>query len=61
MPYYTSTAPIAERAIELLRSPRLREEMIRELEKTVAPLREPGASQRAAAMLLDLIDRQVHP
>lgn len=60
MPYYTSTAPIAERAVELLRSPELRDEMTCRLEEIVAPLRERGASQRAAAMLLDLIDYQVY-
>ena len=60
MPNYTSTQPIAKRAIELLRNPSLRDEMSKNLEETVAPLRRPGASQRAAAMLLDLIDSRAH-
>ena len=60
MPYYVSTVPIAVRALELLQSPELRDEMTGRLEETVAPLRDPGASERAAAMLLDLIDHQAH-
>ena len=57
MPYYTSTRPIADRAIELLRSPERRDEMCRDLERIVEPLRAKGASKNAAGMLLDLIDR----
>lgn len=57
MPYYTSTDPIADRAIELLNSPTLREAMVRDLESTVEPLRGGGASRSASAILLDMIDR----
>jgi len=55
VPYYTSSRPIAERAIELLRSNELREKMLRDLEAVTAPLRGGQASQRAAAMLLDMV------
>ena len=57
MPYYTSTRPIADRAIELLRSNELREKMLEDLEATTAPLRGGQASRRAAAMLLDMVGR----
>lgn len=54
MPYYTSTQPIAERAIQLLRSERERQMMVRELGEIVETLRDGSASRRAAAMLLDM-------
>ncbi len=57
MPYYTSTKPIAERAIELLRSEAMRLKMVSELRAVVAPLREGNASKRTAELLLDMIDR----
>ncbi len=60
MPYYTSTQPIAERAIQLLRSENARQAMIRDLEEIVAPLRDASASQRAAAMLLDMAEKRQH-
>jgi len=55
MPYYTSTAPIADRAIELLQSDEARTNMVGELAKTVAPLRGTHAAQRTADLLLDMI------
>ena len=55
MPYYTSTAPIADRAIELLRSDEARTNMVGELAKTVAPLRGTYAARRTAGLLLDMI------
>ncbi len=58
MPYYTSTKPIAERAIELLGSPEARRAMVGDLAGTVEPLRGTRASLRAAGMLLEMIERQ---
>ena len=62
MPYYTSTAPIAKRAIELLRSEEARRQMMEQLAAVVAPLRtgpgtgsRQGASERTAEMLLDMV------
>jgi lipid-A-disaccharide synthase len=60
MPYYTSTRPIAERAIELLQSDEARQLMISELTEVVRPLRGGEASKRTAALLLDMIDRPRH-
>ncbi len=60
MPYYTSTRPIAERAIELLKSEEARRTMIRDLVEVVEPLRSGCASERAAAMLLDMVSRSRH-
>jgi lipid-A-disaccharide synthase len=62
MPYYTSTAPIAERAIALLNSEAARQEMAAQLTEIVKPLRSGdgsgsglGASERTAEMLLDMV------
>ena len=57
MPYYTSTDPIAERAIGLLRSEDARRTMAENLAKIVAPLRGTHAAQRTAEQLLAMIDR----
>lgn len=57
MPYYASTDPIAEQAIDLLRSRPRRDAMRRELASLVAPLRAGCASERAADMLLDLAEQ----
>jgi lipid-A-disaccharide synthase len=57
MPYYTSTEPIAEQAIELLRSEDKRRAMEQELAALVEPLRTRRASERAADMLLDMVRR----
>lgn len=54
MPYYRDIQPIADIATQLLASESAREAMKRDLEEVVAPLREGRASQRAAAMLLEL-------
>lgn len=58
MPYYTSTGPIAEAALEILRTPELKTRIEIDLADAVGPLLRPGASRNAAALLLDLIDRQ---
>ena len=60
MPYYTSTEPIATRAIELLQSPQARRAMSQELAEVVRPLCESSASANTAAMLLDMIGREGH-
>jgi lipid-A-disaccharide synthase len=60
MPYYRSTAPIARRAIELLRSPEARRKMVEDLQAVVEPLRATRASERTAELLLDMIDRSPH-
>ena len=60
MPYYTSTVPIADRAIELLRSDEARTKMGGELAKTVAPLCGTHAAQRTAELLLDMIHHARH-
>lgn len=60
MPYYTSAAPIADRAIELLRSDEARVRMSGELAKTVAPLRGTHAAQRTAELLLEMIPYSRH-
>ncbi|MEK7731472.1 MAG: hypothetical protein AAB363_06400, partial [Planctomycetota bacterium] len=57
MPYYTSTIPIADRAIGLLRSDDARRTMIENLAKTVAPLRDTHAAHRTAELLLEMISR----
>ncbi len=54
MPYYRSTTPIADRAVELLRSEPERATMSRELGAITEPLRGSRASERTAAILLEL-------
>ena len=54
MPYYRSTAPIAERAIELLRDDTVRSRMEEDLRNVVEPLRAPGTARRVARMVLDM-------
>lgn len=58
MPYYTSTAPIAQRAIALLQCEEERAQMSRDLLEATEPLRQGGASLRTAEMLLDLADER---
>jgi len=58
MPYYRSTVPIAERAVELLRFPQQRQAMTDELAAIVEPLRGTQASVHAAAMLLEMVNRR---
>lgn len=60
MPYYRSTEPIADRAIELLHNEGLRTEMESHLAEIVAPLRNTQASKRTARMLLDMISGVDH-
>ncbi|MFQ5494918.1 MAG: lipid-A-disaccharide synthase [Phycisphaerae bacterium] len=55
MPYYTSTEPIAARAIELLQSDDARRAMMADLETIVRPLRDTRASQATADLLLQMI------
>jgi len=54
MPYFRSTAPIAEAALGLLKSAQLRTKMVADLEKVTGNLKR-GASERTAAMLLEMI------
>ena len=60
MPYYTSTEPIAQRALELLKSDAARQAMVKELSEIVAPLRDGQASKRTASLLLEMIDESRH-
>lgn len=60
MPYYTSTVPIADRAIGLLRSEDARRTMTEDLSAIVAPLRGTHAAQRTAELLLEMISRMHH-
>ena len=55
MPYYTSIAPIADKAIELLRSEDARRTMTEHLSAIVAPLRGTHAAQRTAELLLGML------
>jgi lipid-A-disaccharide synthase len=60
MPYYRSTTPIVCCAIELLSSPERRAQMRRETADLLSNVSAPGASARAADMLLEMIDRSAH-
>ena len=60
MPYYRSTEPIAQTAIQLLQSERRRTGMADRLREVVAPLRRHHASGRTAGMLLNLLDHDQH-
>jgi lipid-A-disaccharide synthase len=60
MPYYTDTAPIADRAIELLRDDAARGRMQRDLLEVVAPLKGARASRNAAEILLTLARERHH-
>ena len=55
MPYFDSTAPIAEAALGLLQDESIRRTMIAELDRVVAPLRDRRASEATAKMLMDLV------
>lgn len=57
MPYYTSTEPIAEKALELLASPERRARMESALAKLVEPFLRPGAADRTAVLLLELVEK----
>ena len=54
MPYFSSTEPIAAKAIELLRSDEMRSSMSRDLAELVKPLRNGRAAQQTATILLKL-------
>ena len=58
MPYYTSTDPIAERAIELLSDADARRQMSDALAALIKPLVKTGASENTARILLEMIDEQ---
>ena len=60
MPFYRSTEPIAQKALELLRSEDLRHAMIEALNTVVEPLRGYHASDRTAALLLGMIEHARH-
>ncbi len=55
MPYYDSTVPIARAAIELLDDADRQSQMRGALADVIAPLNRPGASARAADILLSMI------
>ena len=55
MPYYASTVPIADRAVELLSDPGARQQMSAALADLLDPLVKTGASQNTAGMLLDML------
>jgi len=57
MPYYRSIEPIVASATELLESPELRATTAAELAAAIAPLLRPGAADRTAALLLNMIDK----
>ena len=55
MPYYPSTVPIADAAIELLKSESKRHSMSNELREVVAPLHNHAAGKDVATLLLEMI------
>lgn len=54
MPYYSSIDPIVLKAGELLASVEARAQMVGALDRLTEPLRRPGASRRAAELVLEL-------
>lgn len=56
MPYYTSTQPIADRAIELLSDDAARQRMRDDLTRTIQPLVKTGAAENAVKLLFALLD-----
>ena len=56
MPYYTSTEPIAARALALLGDPAARQQMSADLAALLDPLDHPGAPERTAQILLEMIE-----
>lgn len=60
MPYYTSTRPIAEKAIELLRDEPARARMAADLGSVIDSLGTASASTQTAGMLLDLAAKRGH-
>lgn len=55
MPYYNSTVPIGHCAVDLLSAPDRLAAMRRELAELLSGFNQPGASDRAADMLLSMI------
>jgi lipid-A-disaccharide synthase len=55
MPYYRSTEPIAQAAIEMLLHPHRLERTATELKELIEPLAKPGASAAAAEVLLEIL------
>lgn len=60
MPFYSSTEPIAQRAIELLQSETDRQQMVQDLSEVVKPFHQCQASKNTAEMLLDMIAESRH-
>ncbi len=60
MPYYNSTHPIIEKAVELLRSDEMRESVSQALSALVDPMRNRDASMETAELLLGMINRRRH-
>jgi len=60
MPYYRSTKPLADCAVELLSSEDQRARMVRDLHEVTAPLKLKHASENTARLLLQMIRRQAH-
>ncbi len=58
MPYYTSTRPIAERALALLSDPPARRQMSGDLAALIDSSLKSGASQNTADILLGMIDER---
>lgn len=58
VPWYGSVAPVAECAIDLLRSPQKRSEQRRGLAEMIARIEGVGASERAARLAIDMLDRR---
>lgn len=56
MPYYTSTEPIVQRALELLRDRQARQRMSSDLAQLVQPFVRTTASQTTAKIVLDMIE-----
>jgi lipid-A-disaccharide synthase len=59
MPYYTSTDPIAARALALLDSADERAAMSRSLSELLHPMIKTGAAEATARMLLDMVRQNV--
>jgi lipid-A-disaccharide synthase len=55
MPYYTSTEPIAEKALALLADEALRAKTSRELAELIQPMLKAGAADNTAALLLEFL------
>ncbi len=56
MPYYRSTKPIAQKALELLSDDKLRANMREDIAQTISPLIKTGAVKNAANVLLNTLN-----